>query len=1059
MELSSTRWTRTIISALSLTLVACGGPSSSDEPSNSKGDIPAPPALIVNERNLPFIIGCFAGSLQVDSGLDTNLNRTIDTSEITQSYTLCNRENTASGDTSITFALLRTAEEGPGAHCSTGGIKMLLGLDENNNDILEDNEVLNIEYACQATTSSSDDNNTTRYRAHTVPSTPDTKAYPQCLHEFSQAFTTEYFEWGEQTNTNAYAVCREHACFESIPEGGGFRSLAFGDGTPGCETYSRTTVTCFPRFELSDNKDSCVEIDFCAQGDLDACPTQNQCEQASGHWWDERCQSSPQPMESISIVYPTETTNITPQSGQHFTFRLTSPNASLNKVRLNDITVTHLFSLQNDGRYQASFDSIEGYLNDDNINTLVISATNSLPASINFSANVTSPAVVITEVSTVSALPQSGAVASVAGRAHKKGLQSVSANATSMLVLNDRFWGQLEVPLDVASATSEPDYVFTANYDDGIRATTAMVAYGRPIANALSLQINDEAYGPINTWLADVINARLREDSVLFAPATAVQLCTSLLKTNIATCDLQFEAIADTAKPRVEVQSVNSASDQYDLDLRLKLTFDFLSVKLVATHDGQTTHATLTWDSENPATQPLSISLNLRARPEAAADGQNGLLLGLYLQDLPDNESIQADIGVPQIADTRCAIGCSTSGESKAPVSDITISSGWAQTRVSLNVSLINQLRATLSQAINTDWNTTDAVLVSALSIPATSSTPRPIVENHALEYATTTAPGEARTTENGLFLSVASGSQFTNATAHLSALNPILGSRFNTPSPMPFMQATDAKVSVALSENTVNQHLAMQYAAQLFDDINTISEPGDSQLTNRINRAIQAALPFSVGKVVQRSQIKIAVTNAPHVVFEENNTMRLVIQNAELDLDIDPGDGVINLAKAALNLEARFDVAIDAQGRLNLKRDPSSTVFSIMNPRANTNIQVNGIHLTGELARETETQSRRILLDIFPSIAEDYFHQVNQLVLPSIPQALWNLGSETPSYIAHTLPRVFGLRLSSNGVSVNNGNMILKGDLHDITTAPVNSLISLCVYASEQNQTACPLD
>lgn len=45
-------------------------------------------------------------------------------------------------------SLINLSDEPPGANCSTGGVKVVSGLDANRDNILEDNEIQNVKYVC-----------------------------------------------------------------------------------------------------------------------------------------------------------------------------------------------------------------------------------------------------------------------------------------------------------------------------------------------------------------------------------------------------------------------------------------------------------------------------------------------------------------------------------------------------------------------------------------------------------------------------------------------------------------------------------------------------------------------------------------------------------------------------------------------------------------------------------------------------------------------------------------------------------------------------------------------
>lgn len=48
-------------------------------------------------------------------------------------------------------SITELVEEPKGENCSTGGLKIITGMDENNNEVLEENEIENIQYVCNGT--------------------------------------------------------------------------------------------------------------------------------------------------------------------------------------------------------------------------------------------------------------------------------------------------------------------------------------------------------------------------------------------------------------------------------------------------------------------------------------------------------------------------------------------------------------------------------------------------------------------------------------------------------------------------------------------------------------------------------------------------------------------------------------------------------------------------------------------------------------------------------------------------------------------------------------------
>jgi hypothetical protein len=85
---------------------------------------------------------CAAGGLRVDSGLDDNDNGTLDAGEVDNTDYVC-----APGR-----SLVATAAEPAGQNCATGGTVITSGIDDNNNGTLEAGEIDDTRYVCNGAT-------------------------------------------------------------------------------------------------------------------------------------------------------------------------------------------------------------------------------------------------------------------------------------------------------------------------------------------------------------------------------------------------------------------------------------------------------------------------------------------------------------------------------------------------------------------------------------------------------------------------------------------------------------------------------------------------------------------------------------------------------------------------------------------------------------------------------------------------------------------------------------------------------------------------------------------
>ncbi len=105
---------------------------------------------------------CPNGGVKVESGLDANTNNVLDNNEVSDTQYVCNSQDGENGvdgtdgengtdgqdGTNGLNALLTLTNEPAGDNCPNGGIIAKSGLDLNNNNNLEDDEVTNSQYVC-----------------------------------------------------------------------------------------------------------------------------------------------------------------------------------------------------------------------------------------------------------------------------------------------------------------------------------------------------------------------------------------------------------------------------------------------------------------------------------------------------------------------------------------------------------------------------------------------------------------------------------------------------------------------------------------------------------------------------------------------------------------------------------------------------------------------------------------------------------------------------------------------------------------------------------------------
>jgi len=130
---------RMLVAILLIALLGCGMPEPADPDTPEKEA--SVKSLSVSKSVLDPGDVCSNGGIQVEIGVDSNGNGTIDTNEIERVEYVCNGEN---GIDSI----VQSIEELPGDNCSEGGVKLNIGYDLNLNTTLDTEEIDKTVYIC-----------------------------------------------------------------------------------------------------------------------------------------------------------------------------------------------------------------------------------------------------------------------------------------------------------------------------------------------------------------------------------------------------------------------------------------------------------------------------------------------------------------------------------------------------------------------------------------------------------------------------------------------------------------------------------------------------------------------------------------------------------------------------------------------------------------------------------------------------------------------------------------------------------------------------------------------
>lgn len=93
---------------------------------------------------------CTSGGTQVHTGRDANGNGTLDSAEVAHAHYACNGSDGAASAQAAAGvnSLVVMTDEPAGSNCTSGGLKLNVGLDRNGDNLLQTSEVDNTSYAC-----------------------------------------------------------------------------------------------------------------------------------------------------------------------------------------------------------------------------------------------------------------------------------------------------------------------------------------------------------------------------------------------------------------------------------------------------------------------------------------------------------------------------------------------------------------------------------------------------------------------------------------------------------------------------------------------------------------------------------------------------------------------------------------------------------------------------------------------------------------------------------------------------------------------------------------------
>ena len=97
---------------------------------------------LINTTDEPAGVNCANGGSRIEIGIDTNNNNILDLDEIDDSLTrfVCDVQDGEDGEVGLK-SLINTIDEPAGPNCDTGGTRIEVGIDTNNNNILDPDEI------------------------------------------------------------------------------------------------------------------------------------------------------------------------------------------------------------------------------------------------------------------------------------------------------------------------------------------------------------------------------------------------------------------------------------------------------------------------------------------------------------------------------------------------------------------------------------------------------------------------------------------------------------------------------------------------------------------------------------------------------------------------------------------------------------------------------------------------------------------------------------------------------------------------------------------------------
>lgn len=181
---------------------------------------------------------CPNGGILVKTGIDTNGNGALDASEVLATEAVCNGAAGTTGATGLN-ALVNVTTEQAGANCASGGVKIDSGLDSNANSTLDTSEITSTKYTCNGTNGT---NAVNPYDNHYVKQHSGGAVTSFVCTGTGSKTTTEFYPLASNGTGTPDFTCTSEACSTTIANGS--KSYTKQSGGTGCVNTIWDSIFC-----------------------------------------------------------------------------------------------------------------------------------------------------------------------------------------------------------------------------------------------------------------------------------------------------------------------------------------------------------------------------------------------------------------------------------------------------------------------------------------------------------------------------------------------------------------------------------------------------------------------------------------------------------------------------------------------------------------------------------------------------------------------------------------------------------------------------------------------